>query len=121
MRHDWSDVTQTNRVSGVVTTGDASDTTQRIGLTHKIRPDLSIYGSYAESVVPALSLSMEPERGNQYELGVKYAPEGMRALFTASIFDLSKTDITRTNPITMLPETLGEVRCAGWIWRQRPS
>lgn len=113
LRHDWSDVTQTNRLTGAVTTGDASDTTQRIGLTYKIRPDLSIYGSYAESVVPASSLSMEPERGNQYELGVKYAPEGLRALFTASIFDLSKTDITRTNPITMLPETLGEVRVRG--------
>jgi len=112
VRHDWLDITQTDLLTGTTTRGDYSETTARAGLTWKIRPDLSVYGSYSQSVVPA-SLTVEPERGEQYELGVKYRPEGSRALFTAAVYDLTKNNITRTNPATGLQDTIGEVRVRG--------
>ena len=113
LRHDWIDVTQTNRLSQAVSTGAYSETTGRAGLTWKVTPDVSVYGAYATSVVPAAGLTLDPEAGRQYELGVKYAPAGMRALFTAAVFDLAKTNMTRTNPVTLLPDTIGEARVRG--------
>lgn len=112
LRHDWIDVTQTNRLAGTAASAEYSETTARAGLTYKITPDMSVYGSYSQSVVPA-ALSVEPERGEQYELGMKYRPAGGHGLFSAAIYDLSKSNITRTNPVTNLQETIGEVQVRG--------
>ncbi|PTW50225.1 iron complex outermembrane receptor protein [Rhodovulum kholense] len=112
LRHDWLDIDETNRLTGVTSSADYSETTARLGLTWKITPTLSTYASYAESVVPA-SIGLDPEKGEQYELGVKYRPGNGRALFTAAIYDLSKTNITRTNPATGFDDTIGEVEVRG--------
>lgn len=112
LRHDWMDLDQTNRLSGVKSEGDSSETTHRAALTWKVTPDVSAYLSYAESVAPA-SLTVEPQRGKQTEMGVKYRPEGSRALFSAAVYDLTKTNITVTNPATGLDDTIGKVRVKG--------
>lgn len=112
VRHDWLDSTEMNRLSGTVTSSDISETTGRIGLTYKATDEVSVYGSFAQSVVPA-ELGLEPERGEQYELGVKYAPLANRAIFSAALYDLTKNNITRTDPVTLLPSTIGEVRVRG--------
>ena len=111
LRHDWIDASQityeTEYAPEVKAEGAYSESTGRVGLTYKITPQLSAYGSYAESVVPA-GFGVEPERGKQFELGVKYRPEGRRALFTASIYDLTKFNETVTDPETLLQETIGK-------------
>lgn len=112
LRHDWIDVTQTNNMASTIEQGDISETTGRFGLTYKLNPNLSLFGSYAQSAIPA-GLGVVPETGEQFELGAKWRPEGTNALFSASIYDLSKTNITRTNPITNQPEPIGEVRVRG--------
>tara|TARA_R110002049_G_scaffold268597_1_gene445327 strand:- start:5604 stop:7700 length:2097 start_codon:yes stop_codon:yes gene_type:complete len=112
LRHDWIDVTQNNNLSSTVQTNDISETTGRIGLSYKITPDVSIFGSYAQSVVPA-GFGVDPEQGEQFELGTKWQPAGTNALLTASVYDLSKNNITRTNPVNNLPETIGEIGVRG--------
>lgn len=112
LRHDWMDLSQTNRLTGIESSGDSSETTHRAALTWKITPEISAYGSYAESVAPA-SLTVEPERGKQTEVGVKYRPDGTRALLSAAVYDLKKTNITVTNPITSALDTIGKVRVKG--------
>lgn len=112
LRRDWIDTTETNNLSATSSSGSFAETTGRFGLTYKITNGLSVYGSYAESVVPA-SVGVEPERGEQYELGVKYRPEGMRALFSAAVYDLTKLNMSVTDPVTMLPATIGETRSRG--------
>ncbi|SEK79514.1 TonB-dependent siderophore receptor [Pacificibacter marinus] len=112
LRHDWIDVTQVNKLTSTSNSGSFNETTGRVGLTYKVRNDLSVYGSYAQSVTPA-GIGVDPERGEQYELGAKYRPDGMRALFTASVFDLSKTNMTVTNPVTLVEETIGKARVRG--------
>lgn len=82
-------------------------------MSYKVTNEIAPYISYAESVVPASGLTVEPERGEQIELGVKYRPDAFPALFTASIYDLKKNNITVTSPITSLPTTIGEVRVRG--------
>ncbi len=113
LRNDWIDTDQTNRLNGTKASGDISEMTKRIGVSYKITSEIAPYISYAESVVPASGLTVEPERGEQIELGVKYRPDAFPALFTASIYDLKKNNITVTSPITSLPTTIGEVRVRG--------
>ncbi|AGT08577.1 TonB-dependent siderophore receptor [Paracoccus aminophilus] len=112
LRHDWIDTTNTDRLAATSQSGEFSETTKRLGLTYKLNEDLSLYGSYAESVVPA-SLTVEPEEGDQLEFGVKYRPAGTNALLTAAVYDLTKKNMTRIDPITNRPATIGEVRVRG--------
>lgn len=112
LRHDKGETTRTNRFTDSSTSSDYSENTARLGLTYKITPDLSVFGNYAESVVPA-GVSVEPERGRQYELGVKYRPNGGRALLTAAVYDLTQFNMTVTNPNTLLDETIGEANVKG--------
>ncbi|WP_157015488.1 TonB-dependent siderophore receptor [Mesorhizobium xinjiangense] len=112
LRNDWIDISETNNLAGTTSDGDISELTSRFGLTYRFTNEFAAYASYAESVVPA-SLGVEPERGEQYEIGVKYRPDAFPALFTASVYDLTKNNITRTNPATGFEEAIGEVRVRG--------
>lgn len=113
LRHDWLDTTVRDKLTGESTSGDVSKTTRRLGLTYKVTDEFSAFASYAESVAPADSASVEPEEGKQYELGVKYQPAAMRALFSAAVYDLTKTNISATNPVTLQKEPIGKVRVRG--------
>lgn len=112
LRNDWMDLSAANHLTGVTTEADPSEFTKRGALTYKVTDEFSAYASYAESVAPP-SVGVEPERGVQWEAGVKYQPYAFPALFSAAVYDLTKTNITRTNPVTNMPETIGEVRVRG--------
>ncbi|PRY75470.1 iron complex outermembrane receptor protein [Yoonia maritima] len=87
--------------------------TKRFGLTYKATNDLSVYANYSESFQPNLTnISLESQEGEQYELGMKYRPAGMNALFTASIFDLTQTNVnTQVSPTES--RQIGEVNVRG--------
>ncbi|OWU84201.1 ligand-gated channel [Oceanicola sp. 22II-s10i] len=118
VRHDWMEITNVNRSTGtaVRTTGDFSETSFRGALTYKVNDQLSTYASFVQSVAPP-SIGTQPERGDQYELGVKYQPAGMNALFTASVYQLTKKNVVV--PV-VLPsgaierQTIGESRVRGF-------
>lgn len=118
VRQDWLDITRVDRSSGapVTTEGDFSETSYRAALTYKFNDQVSTYASFVQSVAPP-SIGTEPERGDQYEVGVKYQPEGMNALFTASVYDLTKKNVVV--PV-VLPsgaierQTIGESRVQGF-------
>lgn len=112
LRNDWLELSETDKLTGVTTRDDISAFTSRAGLTYKVTDGLATYASYAESVAPP-ALGVEPERGEQIEFGVKYRPDAFPALFSAAIYDLTKTNISVTDPITGLPSTIGEVRVRG--------
>lgn len=112
LRNDWLDLREDNKLNGSTSEGDFSETTARVGLTYKLTNELAAFANYAQSVAPP-AIGVEPERGEQYEVGLKYQPEAFPALFTASVYDLTKNNITRTNPNTNQPEMIGEVRVRG--------
>ena len=112
LRNDWMDLHQRNNLKGTTTDADLSEFTKRAGLTYRITDELAAYVSYAESAVPA-SLTVDPERGEQWEAGVKYRPDAFPALFTAAVYDLTTNNITRTHPATGFQETIGKVRVRG--------
>ena len=115
-RHDWLDITNTDNLAAATTEADFSESSYRGALTYKINNQVSAYLSYVESVAPP-SIGTQPERGEQYEIGLKYQPENMNALFTASVYDLTKNNVVV--PV-VLPsgvierQTIGESRVRGF-------
>ncbi|WP_432757170.1 TonB-dependent siderophore receptor [Consotaella aegiceratis] len=84
-------------------TYDATDEafTKRFGLTFKATDQLSLYANYSESFQPLgvsrayLVNSAKPQEGTQYEVGAKFTPAGLDALFTLALFDLTQTNVSQ--------------------------
>ncbi|RUW57752.1 TonB-dependent siderophore receptor [Mesorhizobium sp. M7A.F.Ca.US.008.03.1.1] len=99
----------------------ASAFTKRAGLTYKFTPNLAVYANYSESFQPlvapsangyAVSGSLRPQEGKQYEAGIKYKPDGFDGLFTAAVFDLTQTNVpTYVTPVVQ--QQIGKVGVRG--------
>jgi len=90
----------------------------RAGLGYEFENGLVPYVSIARTFNPLLGAIgtdvFKPEVGTQYEAGVKYSPKAFPAIFTASIFDLTKKNVvTGFNSPTTVQSQLGEVRSRG--------
>jgi iron complex outermembrane recepter protein len=104
------------------TSDDTTDSkfTKRIGLTYKVTPQLAAYANYSTSFQPLVTptanyganVSLKPQEGEQYEVGVKYQPEGYDALFTLAYFDLTQTNVPSTVNASVQTQ-LGEVTVRG--------
>ncbi len=89
------------------------------GIIFQPTENLSLYASYSESFDPAsverrdvLDNPFDPERGRQYEIGVKSALWDGRANLTVAAFDIRKTNITERN-VDREWELLGELHSQG--------
>lgn len=83
---------------GIAETSTQSAFSGRAGLTYLASNGLAPYVSYAESFVPQVASTfdgrlLDPSRGRQYEIGIKYQPKNSSSLYTAAIFDLTKTNV----------------------------
>jgi iron complex outermembrane receptor protein len=113
LRNDWLDLSQENLFgTAPATSDDHSEFTARFGVSYKITEELAAYASYAESAAPP-GIGSDPTTGKQYEAGVKYRPDAFPAMFTASIYDLTKGNITVPDRVSYLPVTVDKVRHRG--------
>ncbi len=93
--------------------------TKRGGLTYKATSEVSIYGNYMESFQPisasraSISGDPKPQEGTQYEVGVKYQPDGMDALFTAALFDLTQTNVPQYTSGYLSQPQIGKINVRG--------
>ncbi|MDH2327238.1 TonB-dependent siderophore receptor [Cereibacter sp. SYSU M97828] len=94
--------------------------TKRAGLTYKATPDLSFYANYSESFEPVsgyyntvVSGSIKPQEGKQYEAGVKYRPGGGDALLSFALFDLTQSNVPRSDATGAITRQIGEVNVKG--------
>ncbi|MGE7370689.1 TonB-dependent siderophore receptor [Neorhizobium sp. NPDC001467] len=114
-RYDY--VETNDKLSGPDSVDEA--VTSRLGLTYKASDEVSLYASYQESFLPlgadrtAFLTPPKPQEGTQYELGVKYQPQGMDALFTAAVFDLTQSNLAQSIGGTPFQNQLGEVNVRG--------
>lgn len=81
-------------------TGQDDDaTTIAAGLLYAFDNGLSPYISYAESFNPVLGQDtvtnepLKPEEGEQFELGLKYQPNGSRSFVTLAYFDITQSNL----------------------------
>lgn len=113
-RHDYMDLASRD-ISNSYSSDEFSETSLRGAFTVKVTQEWSTYISQVESVAPP-SIGVKPERGEQLEVGVKFAPLSMNALFSAAVYDLEKNDVTMAivqDNGTIERETIGETRVRG--------
>lgn len=125
-RYDWYDSTTRNTTlaTGVTTRTpfDTSAFTGRAGIVYLTSFGLAPYYSYTESFEPQTGTfspargggPFEPTTGQQHEIGLRYQPPGVNALFSAALFDLRRQNVTTQDPqdIRYSIQT-GEVRSRG--------
>ena len=105
--------------SGTVEERDDHKFTSRLGLTYKATDEVSIYGNYSESFQPVYSSTSslpggaKPQEGTQYEVGLKYQPAGMDAMFTAALFDLTQENVSQWNADYSAHRQVGEINSRG--------
>jgi iron complex outermembrane recepter protein len=123
-RFDWARTVDTQQSA---TTGEVSSYTDqrdhaftwRAGLNYKFDNGIAPYLSYSTSFQPQTGndwsgKAFVPTLGEQYEMGVKYQPVGMRAYITAAWYDLKETNVLTADPTHVNYEVqTGEIRSRG--------
>ena len=99
-RSDWAENKTT--VAGVRNKTDDHALTGRAALLYRFDNGIAPYVSFAQSFTPlagtdAAGRAFDPERGVQYETGIKYQPVGVNALLSAAVFDLTRENLLTTD------------------------
>lgn len=93
--------------------------TPRIGIVYQPIEPLSIYASFAQSFAPNFGTTvdgdlLEPERGTQFELGVRGELLQDRLLVNLAAYELTKSNVAATDPDNPdFSVATGEVRSRG--------
>lgn len=84
---------------GVAATQEDEAFTTDAGIMYKLGGGVAPYFNFAESFLPAAGYEvdaagniLDPKRGEQFEVGVKYQPEGGNSLYTLAFFDITETN-----------------------------
>lgn len=120
VRYDWTE----NGISSFVGDGSWSyeknnALTGRVGAVYLADNGLAPFASFSQSFEPAagrgrLGERFKPTEGNQYEVGVRYQPEGSRTLLTASVYQLTQQNRLTLDPLDVGYQVqTGEVRSRG--------
>lgn len=124
-RRDWAETTSSSAFGSSRQNDQAL--TGRAGLTYLFDNGIAPYVSYAESFTPISGTDVsgklfEPEKGTQYEIGVKYQPPGLNSLFTVALFDLTRSNLLTSDPAHPgFSVQTGEVRSRGVELEARTS
>lgn len=102
------------------TSSNDAQASGRAGIAYNFSNGLTPYASAATFFNPVVGTGVDgkffvPETGDQYEVGFKYVPRFIDAIFTASLFDLTRQNVltaTSANPFAQFQ--LGEVRSRGF-------
>lgn len=121
-RYDSADGKTLNKLTNSDTRSSDNAFTYRAGLLYLADNGLAPYISYSTSFQPQIGTTspargttpFDPTKGKQWEAGVKFQPHGSNSFVTASVFELTRTNVPTTdldNPIYSVQE--GEVRSRG--------
>ena len=121
-RQDWAESRTVGRVTRARTSQDDDAFTGRVALMYVSDIGLAPYVSYSTSFDPVVGSynagrgggAFQPTEGEQYEAGIKYQPPGMNSFITASVFQLTQTNVSTRDPL--FPNSsvqTGEVRVRG--------
>ncbi|WP_043817554.1 TonB-dependent siderophore receptor, partial [Rubrivivax gelatinosus] len=97
----------------------SSATTGRAGLVYLAPNGLAPFVSFSQSFEPQTGTDrqrqrFDPTRGTQWELGLRWQPEGSQTLLSAALYQLTQRKVLVTDPVdTNYSVQLGEVRSRG--------
>lgn len=93
--------------------------TGRAGIVYLADNGLAPYASFSQSFEPAsgrdrFNTRLKPTEGEQIEAGVRYQPDGSATLLSASVYQLTRSNVSTPDPVdpTFATQT-GEVRSRG--------
>ncbi|MFB2595406.1 TonB-dependent siderophore receptor [Paracoccus sp. p4-l81] len=123
LRHDrasqWG-TTYTNFAGSKVVDQTDSATSGRAGIGYQMAGGLMPYLSYSTSFDPQIGADVDgnvlkPTTGKQWELGVKYQPEGFDGTITAALYDLRQDNVTVRTKVNGVSGSrqVGEVKSQG--------
>lgn len=110
LRRDSVKVRRSDHLFGADTRTRDAATTGQLGVLYLFDNGLAPYASYATSFLPesgtdANHQPYKPTQGEQYEVGLKYQPPGSSTLLTASLYQLTQTNVRTRDPINTLYST----------------
>ncbi|OED71384.1 ligand-gated channel protein [Vibrio splendidus ZS-139] len=116
VRYDDSQNKTHNTTTGAKTKVDNEEWTTNFGVAYLMDNGFTPYASYAQSFNPIIQLDAngdpaKPERGEQYELGLKYQPRSFDGYFNIAAFEVSKENLARQ--VAGQLTQIGEVRNRG--------
>ncbi|MEH1968909.1 TonB-dependent receptor [Nostoc sp.] len=104
VRFDTFDRKYEDFINNTESSGSDSAFSPRFGIVYQPIPAISLYASYTSSFTPpdgtfffGVNSSLKPERGTQYEVGVK-ADLNDRLSATLAFFDLTRTNVSTADP-----------------------
>lgn len=103
LRQDWVNSDQRNQLAGTASSRHDDRTSGQLGLLYRLDSGLAPYASFAQSFVPqsgsdASGRDYEPTEGQQYELGLKFQPGDGNSLYTASVYQLTQSNVLTADP-----------------------
>jgi iron complex outermembrane receptor protein len=105
-RYDWANTDTSTRTSAATTKIDQNDGkfTWRAGVVYNFDNGISPYAGYSTSFNPAsgtdrLGNAFDPTTGEQFEVGVKYQPEGSNSFVTLSAYHLTQDNVLSPDPV----------------------
>jgi catecholate siderophore receptor len=107
LRYDRFDISVRDLITGVVTQRTDNLWSPRLGIVFHPVEQVSIYGSYSRSYLPqsgdqfnsldVTGANLEPERFDNYEIGVKWEPRA-GLLLSAAAYQLDRTNTRAAGP-----------------------
>lgn len=119
VRQDWvSQETENYLKGGSISNQSSSATTYRAALLYLFENGLAPYASYSTSFEPVIGVDAQgqafvPTEAEQYEIGLKYQPTFMDALFTVSAFNIRQQNVLTPGPVLGFNVQTGEIRSRG--------
>ncbi|KFE50169.1 TonB-dependent siderophore receptor [Pseudomonas syringae] len=119
VRQDWAKnntLTYSNQSRAKVSD---NKTTTRIGFVYLAANGLAPYISYSQSFLPSAGTDINgkaflPTEGEQYELGIRYQPEGQELMLSAAVYQLTQKNVITSIAGSDFDEQTGKERSKGF-------
>lgn len=123
-RYDQVETETDDYLSSTSSTQDSDDTTYRAALSYRFENGVAPYASYSTSFEPEIGTdengdAYEPITSQQLELGLKYQPDGLDALFSVAAFDITQQKVLTPGETLFTYVQTGEVRSRGLEFEAR--
>ncbi|NLR99814.1 TonB-dependent siderophore receptor [Rhizobium sp. P38BS-XIX] len=124
VRHDWTNQDSDNLLSHSSSDQSSNATSYRAGLLYLFDNGIAPYASYSTSFEPTIGTDANgnpftPTKAQQYEIGVKYQPTNIDALFTLSAFDIRQNNVLTPGAIPGFSIQQGQVHSRGLEFEAR--